>query len=271
MTTELLQRIAKCAPPEMGAEFYKGIEKYARMERDRRMEFSLENGHNVISSDTNLKARDQARWELLAYKYGVLCVCLDFTDPQSPYYTSVDECLKRDAVRADSVGKDVILRMFYECLEGNPPLQPPTHDEQGRKLAPAIIVDLDGTLCHMSGRGPFEEKYDTDIQDPAVRAVIDAFLLKKYNILLVSGREGSYAAQKQTRSWLQAHSVPYENLFMRNQEDRRPDTVVKKEIYEHYIKGKYDVCLVLDDRPCVVRMWRALGLKVLDCGMGYEF
>ena len=57
-------------------------------------------------------------------------------------------------------------------------------------------------------------------------------------------------------------------LFMRGQGDRRPDDIVKTEIYEAFIRGRWDVLLALDDRPRVIRAWQALGVPVFDVQPG---
>lgn len=43
---------------------------------------------------------------------------------------------------------------------------------------------------------------------------------------------------------------------MRQSKDFRKDSVIKSEIYEAEIKGKYFVEFVLDDRDQVVDLWR---------------
>jgi hypothetical protein len=43
---------------------------------------------------------------------------------------------------------------------------------------------------------------------------------------------------------------------MRRTGDRRKDSVVKRQMYERTVAGKYDVLFVLDDRNQVVDMWR---------------
>lgn len=54
-------------------------------------------------------------------------------------------------------------------------------------------------------------------------------------------------------------------LLMRPTNDKRKDTVVKKEIWDNDIVGKYNVLCVIDDRPSVVRMWRyEIGLPVFQ-------
>ena len=61
-------------------------------------------------------------------------------------------------------------------------------------------------------------------------------------------------------------------LLMRAAGDNRKDTIVKRELYMNHIQGRYRVFCVLDDRPSVVRMWRAeLGLTVFAVAPGIEF
>nr|DAI39653.1 MAG TPA: polynucleotide kinase [Caudoviricetes sp.] len=48
---------------------------------------------------------------------------------------------------------------------------------------------------------------------------------------------------------------------MRKEKDYRKDSIVKTEIYNEYIKDKYCVTAVFDDRDQVVNdCWRKLGL-----------
>ena len=56
---------------------------------------------------------------------------------------------------------------------------------------------------------------------------------------------------------------------MRETADFRSDSIIKHEIYQLCIKGKYDVQFVLDDRQKVVDMWRnAIGLTTLQVAEG---
>jgi hypothetical protein len=55
---------------------------------------------------------------------------------------------------------------------------------------------------------------------------------------------------------------------MRQTDDNRKDSIIKEEIYDAHIRGKYNVLFVLDDRDQVVQMWRSLGLTVLQCNEG---
>ena len=56
---------------------------------------------------------------------------------------------------------------------------------------------------------------------------------------------------------------------MRSEGDHRKDSIIKEELYNIYVKGLYNVKLVLDDRNVVVDLWRnKLGLTCLQIDYG---
>jgi hypothetical protein len=163
--------------------------------------------------------------------------------------------------------KDVILRMFYEHLCPDPHWR---RRPETLGLPLAIICDLDGTLALMKGRGPFE--WDKVGQDGLNASVAD--ILRQYNhgptkILIVSGRDGCCEAA--SREWVSQCGIDFDGFWMRPAGNTEPDSIIKRRIYDEHIRGKFDVLAVFDDRPCVVRLWRSLGLFVFDCGNGVEF
>lgn len=131
----------------------------------------------------------------------------------------------------------------------------------------AIIVDIDGTIAQ---KHPDRDIYDlTKVHmDLPIMPVID--LIEKLPpdiiILFVSGRQESCGPD--TRKWLVKYCYSgfiKSHLFMRKTGDNRCDTIIKREIYEENIKGRYNVLAVFDDRPKVIRMWREQGLFVFNC------
>jgi hypothetical protein len=140
-----------------------------------------------------------------------------------------------------------------------------------RALPRAIICDLDGTLALIGHRSPYDtaKALDDALNEP-VANVIEVYAHQdKFDIrlILVSGREDRH--RRTTEDWLEKHDIThYEALYMRPSGDRRKDFVVKHEIYERHIKGKYDVLFVLDDRDQVVKMWRELGLTCFQVEYG---
>lgn len=58
---------------------------------------------------------------------------------------------------------------------------------------------------------------------------------------------------------------PEGDLIMRKSGDRRPDTIVKAELYKgEVVAQRGEAKLVVEDRKAVVEMWRALGILTLQ-------
>lgn len=150
----------------------------------------------------------------------------------------------------------------------------------------AIICDLDGTLCDITERRKFLEGDKPDwknfnLPENILRDIPNAWCVNILSgvdtdfvdIVFVSGRMSSVGVREATVQWLYdkcAFNPRHSGykLYMRQDKDYRKDTEIKKEIYEKYIKPDYDVLYVLDDRKCVVDMWREQGLVCLQCAEG---
>lgn len=132
----------------------------------------------------------------------------------------------------------------------------------------AVIVDIDGTIATRTDRGPFEyDKVFSDAPKPDVVEVVIALWRAGHEIIFVTARDDS--CRLDTHRWLQWNGLPpFKNLYMRETGDIRSDGVVKREIYETFIKPEYDVLCVLDDRQRVVDMWRSIGLTCLQVDYG---
>jgi len=136
------------------------------------------------------------------------------------------------------------------------------------KKPTAIMVDIDGTLAHMDGRSPYDPtKYHTDKVDEGIRQLVELYHEHThYTIIIMSGRNDTY--EDTTVKWLTDNGVFYDLIYMRPASDKREDSIVKLELYEKYVKPKYEVRFVLDDRNRVVKMWRNNGLKCLQVAEG---
>lgn len=133
----------------------------------------------------------------------------------------------------------------------------------------AIIVDIDGTVADRNGRHIHD--YASVRNDMPHEVIID--LIAAYGgarpetkILFVTGRPKS--CYSDTADWLYDNFLVFDKLIMRETGDYRKDYIVKKELYEAFIKDQYDVQFVLEDRQQVVDMWRAEGLRVLQVAEG---
>jgi hypothetical protein len=136
-----------------------------------------------------------------------------------------------------------------------------------RGLPKAIIVDIDGTLAKMNGRGPFEwSRVGEDKVNDAVQLVVG---LASYHcdVIIFSGRDS--VCRPETIEWLQKHKIPIDKVFMRPEGNNEKDCIIKRRLYDEHVAGKYDVQFVLDDRNQVVDMWRKdLGLTCFQVDYG---
>jgi hypothetical protein len=87
-------------------------------------------------------------------------------------------------------------------------------------------------------------------------SVFEAQQALNTKIIFMSGRHDS--CREDTETWLKGFTqsdVPIE-LYMRATGDNRPDYIVKYELFQEHIAGKYRVLGAFDDRDQVVDLWR---------------
>lgn len=233
-----------------------GRETFVMQIRDLITIKSLEEHKSVIWSDTNLNPIHEQRAREIAEQCKAVIEIKDFTD------VSVDICIQRDLKRFKSVGEKVIRDTYNKFLKKK--------EEkllQNKDLPKAIICDLDGTLAKIEGRSPYDaSNCEFDLLNESVAGIVKSYYKNDYKILLVSGRQSQH--REQTERWLKKHEINYHELIMRESSDMRKDSIVKKEIFDNYIRDKYYIEFILDDRNQVVDMWRELGLTCLQVDYG---
>jgi predicted kinase len=248
-------------------------EKFIISLRNHIVTDALRKGFSVIIDDTNLPSRNFKDICKLVEGLGMEAVVSEKFFP-----IELDDAIERDAQRGPtSVGADVITDMYDKYLRNSDmmanvprikffsPREAISSPSQDAALPKAIIVDLDGTLAIMGDRSPYDASNCHLVDEPHVPVVetVRLFWEAGYKIVFVSGREEkdrgpSLDFVAKVCPWLEVCE-----LHMRRTGDSRADTIVKKEIWEASIKGKHNVLLAIDDRPCVVRMWRyEVGLPV---------
>jgi len=251
------------------SKWSKQNEAFVLSVRDYIVRYSLLGGFDCIVDDTNLVPKHESNLRAIAEEVGAEFEIKDFTD------VPLSVCLLRDGERAKSVGEQVIRTMYNSFIKKKGHVaqyQKPPYSED---LPNCIIVDIDGTLAHMTDRSPYDySKVSTDIVDENVRDVVWRYAKNRdmmdevpdTYVIIVSGRDSRCRAE--TEAWLAANHIPYDEFYMRQAEDNRDDRIVKQEIYDQYIKPRFNVRFVLDDRDRVVKMWRENGLKVLQVAEG---
>lgn len=219
----------------------------------------LNNDYSVIIDDTNLRDADRERWGHVARECNAK---FEIVDMDTPY----EVCVERDLMRENGVGIHVITSMALSS--GRFPY---------RNI---ILCDIDGTLADLTHRlhyvrgdnrnwdAFFAEVGDDGFKGDVWVQVVEDARKNDAIIIFLSGR--SEVARKDTEEWFEDFGIMGPIVLMRREWDRRPDTEVKSEIFEWHFKD-YNVIRVYDDRPRLVRMWREMGLDVVDCGAGIEF
>ena len=230
------------------------------------IEKSLEEGRSVIVDSTNLNESNVIRIKNIASKYPKVKFVINYFD------LPLQDCLTRNAERDTKVPEDVIRGMYGKYIY--PKFFIPSTNNKKINLPKYILVDVDGTLADCTHREHYvvsSKKKDWNSFfnltpfDLLRQDVVD-MIEKKYKDIpkiIVTAREECW--RPHTEKWLLENGIKFENILMRPSGDRRPDIEVKKEILDTYCDIE-NIIAVVDDRPCVVKMWKDNGLFVEDVG-----
>lgn len=230
-------------------------ERLILLVRDMVIVQALNMGQHVIVDDTNLHHKHIDQISELAKKFDAEVEIKDFE-------ISVEAAVKRDLKRVKSVGRDVIEGMYKQFLQPKAANYSPPEGKPE-----AIIVDVDGTLAHMSGRSPFDwSRVKEDTLDHVVAGIVKREKENGTQVIILTGRDGS--CEQDTRDWLDENGVEYDELYIRRADDNRKDAIIKAELFNDHIAARFNVKYILDDRNQVVEMWRQMGLKVLQVADG---
>ena len=244
-------------------KYSKQNEKRVIRIRDQIIIDALALGNSVIVDDTNFAPHHLNSMMNLAQKMDAR-LHVRFID------TPLEDCLARNANRDNPVPEKVIMDMYNQYLA---PKEEESKDEPEEELEECIIVDMDGTLAHMDGRisrhgekvaAYRDDDAHDDTLDDAVANIVGMAYQNGYKVIVFTGRKAK--SLPVAKKWLKDNGVQYDEIHARMDNDKRADTIVKKEMYQAFVEGKYKVKYIIDDRPSVCRMWRELGLKVMQVG-----
>lgn len=252
--------------------YSKSNENFVLKVRDFIIQESLRAGKNIIIDDTNLNLKHETQIRSLVDELRKDGLDVELEIKWFP--VDLNEAIQRDLQRKSSVGQKVIRDMYQSYLKaGGPEVNSETElisrPKYNPELPDCIISDLDGTLALFSGkRSPYDASKcaDDEVNEP-VALILEA-MDQYYPIktILVSGRDEEF--RPQTLEFLDKYRIHFDQLYMRKNKDVRKDSIVKREIYEQYIKDKYNVICVLDDRNQTTATWRYLGLTCFQVADG---
>lgn len=232
--------------------FSNDAEQFINKVRDQLLLMSIEQGKHVIIDDTNLAIKHEAHIKELIKGKAELII-QNFTE------VPIKVCIERDLKRSASVGEKVIIGMWERYLKPTPEIY-----SENPALPKAIIVDIDGTLAHMNGRGPFDwHKVKEDRVSETIKKIVNSY---KGTIIIFSGRDG--VCLSDTIEWLQSNGINFSDIKMRSAGNNEKDSIIKRRLFEENVRGRYYIEYVLDDRNQVVEMWRQIGLTCLQVADG---
>lgn len=237
--------------------------------------FALIKGYDVVVDNMNLNPKEDEWIRTLCAnieKDKGIHIDIEYKD----FWTPVEECIRRDAMRPNPIGEKVIKATWRRYRDfiiqediNNMLKRVPKHVDGGR---PVILVDMDATLClNTSGRPYFGEgAAEGMLNDIAIEGTCALVrrMYEKCKVFIITGREGTPEIIEATKEWLARHDIAVDGLFFRPIKDYSPGADCKKKIYKDNIEGKYNVQFVLEDNYKCVKMWREQGLLCLQPNEG---
>lgn len=138
-----------------------------------------------------------------------------------------------------------------------------------------VIFDIDGTLAdisqrihHIRNRPKNWDAFNEGMaKDKAIHSMIrlcNILYTAGLHIILCSGR--NERNRPETVEWLKQQGVNYHELWLRKDNDKRQDAVVKREMLQNVDKSR--ILFIVEDRSRVVEIWRSEGLTCLQCAPG---
>lgn len=243
-------------------KFSKRIESAVSLQQFKQARYGLEYGMTVIFADTNLNPSTRVKIRKLAEEFDIVCEEEVFTTP-------LEVCVKRNLKRRDTVPNNVLITMQRRLRAYVGVYTQSTFKE--RHLPECVIYDIDGTLAnHIGIRNPHDlDKVSMDTVHQDVARMIWDDQMRDTKVFIFSGRNET--CREDTEKWLYTHNIPYDELHMRpditDENGNHPaDYVVKGDMFDNVIKGKYRCTKVVDDRAMMCRYWESLELRVINVG-----
>jgi predicted kinase len=258
------------------------IEERVKFERENYIRTSAALGLDIIVDNTHLNPKTLNQMVSFCESLGYYTEIVDFR------HIPIETCIERDLTRKGTsgyVGEKVIRDMYNKFMKNSVDRDLPSWVPNS--LPDCIIVDIDGTLAKMKDRGPYDEHkvYQDDVRRHVLFTITSLMNANpELKVFIFSGRSDSCMAE--TVRWFEDkcnyYVINYSNilrhnncisnydveLHMRKTGDKRRDSLVKTDMYNEFVKDKYNVIAVFDDRPQVIReCWKVLNLPVFNCGL----
>lgn len=139
----------------------------------------------------------------------------------------------------------------------------------------AAIFDVDGTLANVSpirhyvrpsASRPWKDfdafhAASVNVEPNAWVADLARAAADHFDVVVVTARRARW--RHHTAWWLALHNIPSSAMFMRADNDHRPDVEVKRDILVA-IQQTWDVVFAVDDNPRIIQLWKEHGIETVE-------
>lgn len=136
----------------------------------------------------------------------------------------------------------------------------------------AVICDVDGTLCDVSGvrhyvladpqRRDYGAFHSASALCPPIPATIEWVEDQRAQgrkVIVVTARSTKWWYL--TRVWMRKWGIRADAFYMRADGDQRKDRAVKTDILAEIRAAGYRVVAAIDDNPSIVELWESEGIE----------
>lgn len=232
--------------------------------------------YDIVIDNMNLNSKDWKQYEDWINNYNQSLnseetntqYVLEFKD----FFIPLEECIRRDAMRPNPIGEKTIKdiwRRYKHFIQTTEVENVVNNLRQSTGKVPCIVVDMDSTMCFNTTKRPWygdgaAEGMLKDVPNPGVVAVVKE-LQRKFPIIVVTGRDTTQATV--TKQWLAKQGIIPTEFYFRTEGDYRKGVEVKNELINQVL-NKYDIVAIFEDCEPIVKMFRDMGLTVLQPNKG---
>ena len=260
--------------------------KYWILSREHMVKNALRNfvghailsGYDIVIDNMNLNPKELDFYKNIIEEYSLDTKYKYILSLHQCFDVSLETCIERDSKRANPIGAEVITNTFkkyrqYIATELNKK-EVTSWKSINTCLKDAIIVDLDATLAFNTSGRPFwgqgcAEGIPKDVIDIRMRELLHSICAcSECSFIVLTGREDLPEIREATSSWLDINWLHPTELIMRPKGDVSKGDLCKFNLYNKFIKDKYNVLAVFEDSKKCVDMWRREGLLCLQPNSG---
>lgn len=229
--------------------------------------------YDVVIDNMNLNPKDWKQYENWITTYNQSMNAeetntqyeLEFKD----FFIPLEECIRRDAMRPNPIGEKTIKDIWHRYKHFIQTTSVEQHVNNLIKPYPnksyCVVIDMDSTLCFNTTKRPWygegsTEQMINDVENYGVCETVRS-LMQEYPIIVATGREESQA--EITKKWLYKHRIEPKEYYFRKNGDYRKGVEIKREQITK-IMEKYNILVIFEDCESIVKMYRDMGLTVLQ-------